>query len=96
MLVMRLMASSDATGQSLPKTTRPPASEMLFHIPPRAARSGPMLRPHAPSMKPGVRGRLLAGWPAMKPPPGCIDAMTPSLPKRGTSARSIVSMCSTR
>ena len=95
MLVMRLIASNDATGQSLPNTTRPPASEMLFHIPPRAARSGPMLRPHAPSMNPGVAVDA-GGLAGMKPPPGCIDAMTPSLPNRGTSARSMVSMCSTR
>src|ERR1043166_6115996 len=54
MLVMRLIASSEATGQSLPNTTRPPPSAMLFHIPPRAARSGPMLRPQAPVMNPGV------------------------------------------
>jgi hypothetical protein len=34
----------------------PPASEMLFHMPPLAVRSGPRFRPHTPSTNPGGAG----------------------------------------
>ena len=63
-----------ATGQSLPSTTRPPASRMRFQPPPRAARSGPRLAAHTLTGGVGGAAGAVAGrvaWPRPRCP---IDA----------------------
>jgi len=66
------MTSEVTTGQSLPKTRRPPAFSMLRHEKPREARSGPMLRLQTSALF----------WSGLACS-GCIDAITPSAWKRG-------------
>ena len=75
--------------RSLPSVNRAPPSWMAFHCQARIARSTPRLSGQAP-----------AGFSEFMSPSatciGCIEAMMPSLPKRGISAGSMVSTCSMR